>query len=322
MLALPDKWLWDFWLARDGATWHMFFLQADKSLGDPDLRHWHVSVGHATSADLRHWNYLGTCFSPAPAPAWDDCTTWTGSVMQGPDGTWHFFYTGTSHADKGMKQRIGHATGTDLHNWQRVGSGLMLDIDTALYEEYTPGFWHDRAFRDPWIIPDPDGAGWLMFFTARVPDCAEANSAGAIGLATSNDLYTWHLQPPVYAGGDFGQLEVPQVQKIGDKWYCLFATTENFWSRRYADAYGTPGAGGTHYLVADYPKGPWRVAEGKFLDGAPHCPRYSGKIVDTGTGHVFLSFENNDENGNFIGIINDPRPVEIDVAGRIIFSAP
>lgn len=323
MLALADKWLWDFWLAQDGATWHMFFLQADKSLGNPDLRHWNVSVGHAISDNLCDWDYLGTCFAPAATPAWDDYTTWTGSVMQGPDGLWHFFYTGTSHADQGMKQRIGHATSKNLHDWQRVGDGLMLDIDASLYEELSPGFWHDRAFRDPWVIPDPDKDGhWLMFFTARVPETAEANSNGAIGFATSHNLYDWKLQPPVYAGGDFGQLEVPQVQKIGDKWYCLFATTGNYWSSRYTAYYATPDVGGTHYLIADHPKGPWHVAKGAFLDGAPHCPRYSGKIIDTGAGHVFLSFENNDENGNFIGVINDPRPVEIAPDGRIIFSAP
>lgn len=322
MLALPDKWLWDFWIARDGDTWHMFFLQADKSLGNPDLRHWNVSIGHATSHNLTDWDYLGTCFAPAASPAWDDYTTWTGSVMQGPDGTWHFYYTGTSHADQGLKQRLGHAVSKDLHHWQRVEDGFMLDLDTRYYEEHMPNTWHDRAFRDPWVIPDPDGDGWLMFFTARIPDCAEANSAGAIGLATSQDLYSWQIQKPVYAGGDFGQLEVPQVQKIGDKWYCLFATTENFWSHRYAALYGQPGAGGTHYLVADHPKGPWRTAEDKFLDGDAHCPRYSGKMIDTGAGYVFMSFENNDAAGNFIGVINDPRPIEIDADGRIIFSVP
>ena len=80
-LALSDKWIWDFWLARHGEDWHIYFLQAAKSLGDPELRHRHVSVGHAVSLDLRDWKYLGTCFAPAKGPAWDDWTTWTGSVV-------------------------------------------------------------------------------------------------------------------------------------------------------------------------------------------------------------------------------------------------
>src|SRR4029079_4205540 len=35
MLALPDLWIWDSWAIRDGATYHLFFLQAPSSLGDP-----------------------------------------------------------------------------------------------------------------------------------------------------------------------------------------------------------------------------------------------------------------------------------------------
>ena len=36
-IALPTRWIWDSWYVRDGDLWHAFFLQADKSLGDPDL---------------------------------------------------------------------------------------------------------------------------------------------------------------------------------------------------------------------------------------------------------------------------------------------
>jgi len=317
MFALEDKWIWDFWTVRDGQTWHMFFLQADKSLGNPDLRHWNVSIGHATSLDLKSWNYLGTCFAPAATPAWDDYTTWTGSVIQADDGLWHFFYTGTSHADQGMKQRIGHATSKDLHNWQRCGEGLCLDIDPTLYEEHRPGFWHDRAFRDPWVIKNPEGHGWWMFITTRIPNHIEANASGAIGLATSQDLYHWQLQAPVYAGGHFGQLEVPQVQKIGTNWYCVFATTGNFWSHQYTAHYGAEADGGSHYLIASNPKGPWKIAEGKFLDGTPHCARYSGKIIITDEGPVYLAFENNTKDGCFIGSICDPVPVLVAQDGTL-----
>ena len=38
-LRLPDKWVWDFWLARDGTDYHAFYLQAPRALGDPELRH-------------------------------------------------------------------------------------------------------------------------------------------------------------------------------------------------------------------------------------------------------------------------------------------
>jgi hypothetical protein len=37
-LQLPDKWVWDFWLIRDAMDYHAFYLQAPRSLGDPELR--------------------------------------------------------------------------------------------------------------------------------------------------------------------------------------------------------------------------------------------------------------------------------------------
>jgi hypothetical protein len=69
-----------------------------------------------------------------------------------------------------------------------------------------------------------------MFMTARAPGIAEPNAGGTIGFATSPDLLTWTLQPPVYRGGMFGQMEVPQVFQYRGKWYCLFCTAAEHWS--------------------------------------------------------------------------------------------
>ncbi|MCY4260043.1 MAG: hypothetical protein OXC91_07240 [Rhodobacteraceae bacterium] len=221
MLTVPNTWIWDFWFARDGGLWHMFFLQAPASLPEADMRHWNVSIGKAQSRDLLNWEYQGEVFRPAPEPAWDDATTWTGSVVKDDAGLWHLFYTGTRKAEEGLRQRIGHATSSDLLHWTRWGDGLALDLDPTYYEVHDPSRWHDRALRDPWVMRDPDGDGWLMYFTARVPTIPEPNAAGAIGLARSDDLTSWKSRPPVFVGG-FGQLEVPQVTRIGNTWYCLF----------------------------------------------------------------------------------------------------
>lgn len=320
VLALKDKWIWDFWFARDGEDWHIYFLQADKSLGDPERRHRHVTQGHAVSRDLRNWTHLGTCFAPSKGPAWDDWTTWTGSVIA-HDGRWHLFYTGTRHGEEeGLKQRIGHATSTDMHSWERVGDGLCLDIGPG-YEEYTPGHWHDRAFRDPHVIRDPDGEGWLMYFTARVPGLAEPNAGGAIGLATSPDLNTWTLQPPVYAGGMFGQMEVPQVFEYRGRWYMMFCCAGDQWSEAYRALNPQTPVTGTHYLMADNPRGPWQVAPDPFFDGHEPAERYAGKVVDTGDGLVSFGFLHSAADGSFIGEVSDPAPVQVDANG-LLHTAP
>ena len=54
--------------------------------------------------------------TPGPAQGWDDLATWTGSVIE-HDGSWHMLYTGVSTVERGLVQRIGLATSTDLVTW-------------------------------------------------------------------------------------------------------------------------------------------------------------------------------------------------------------
>lgn len=319
-LSLENDWIWDSWYAHDGERWHGYFLKAPKSIGEPDLRHWNVSQGHAVSDDLVTWEHLGTTFAPAAGPAWDDYTTWTGSVVQGDDGLWHLFYTGTARAENGLYQRIGHATSRDMHGWKRVGNGLCLDLEggnAGHYEtEYDGELWHDRAMRDPWVMRDPEGDGWIMYFTARIPGAGEANAGGAIGFATSPDLYSWTLQPPVFEGG-YGQLEVPQVFARNGRWYCLFCTSAEHFSN--AQAAATPGGpvSGNHYLVAAGPRGPWSIAPGPFLDGAVPCRRYAARILQTGEEMVIMGFMDQDPDGQFGGYVMEPEPVVVDENGLL-----
>lgn len=319
VLKLDDKWVWDSWYVHDGERWHGYFLQAPKAIGDPELRHWNVTQGHAVSDDLVHWAHRGTCFAPAQTEAWDDYTTWTGSVVSGPDGRWHLFYTGTCRAEDGLYQRVGHATSDDLHHWQRVGDGLCLDLTgpaAAAYEtDHQVGFWHDRAMRDPWVMRDPEGDGWLMYFTARAAGIAEPNGGGAIGLAISPNLMEWTLQPPVFTGG-FGQLEVPQVFAVDDRWYCLFCTSADHYSKDQAESMPGGPVTGSHYLTAPSPRGPWTIAPGPFLDGALPCRRYASRIVETAQGLRIIGFVNRPE-GEFVGQLSDPDPVTVTADGSL-----
>jgi beta-fructofuranosidase len=320
VISIDGKWIWDSWYAHDGDTWHGFFLQADTSLIDPDLRHLNVTQGHATSKDLVNWTHFGTTFTPQrDGAAWDDSTTWTGSVVKGDHGLWHLFYTGTRLSEKSLYQRVGHATSTDLHNWQRVGDGLCLDLtgpNADCYEkDHAIGHWHDRAMRDPWVMRDPNGKGWLMYFTARAPGIPEPNAGGAIGFATSDDLYTWTLCPPVFTGG-YGQLEVPQVFEIEGSWYCLFCTAANQWSEQTCRTSQQIPVTGTHYLISDHPRGPWRIPPGPFLDGDNPCRRYAARIVDGPNGLVILGFADGGKD-RFGGYVMDPEPVAVSPDGLL-----
>ena len=106
MLRIDDRWVWDWWIADTDSEYHLFFLQAPRSLGDQVKRHLHATIGHAVSADLREWRSLPDALTPGPPGSWDDGSTWTGSTLWRGD-TWYTFYTGVSAEDRDV-QRIGH----------------------------------------------------------------------------------------------------------------------------------------------------------------------------------------------------------------------
>jgi beta-fructofuranosidase len=322
--VLENRWVWDFWIARDGADYHLFFLQADRALGDPELRHWNVSIGHAISTDLWDWRYLGNCFYPSAAPAWDDGTTWTGCVVK-HQSVWHLFYTGTSRAEGRKKQRIGLATSTDLHHWTRHPLNPIVDLDRRFYEEFDPAVWHDRSLRDPWVAPDPSGTGFRMWFTARAK-AGVADGRGVIGTAHSSDLKHWNVESPVTAGGDFGEVEVPQYLTIGGRHYLLFCTSAKHTSAlRKAELAkrGLTPETGTHYFVADHPQGPWRLGPLPFLCGPDFGDLYAGRIIDDANGNPkFLGFVGTGADGKFQGTISDPIGVIVGADGRLTLESP
>lgn len=316
-LILPDKWTWDFWLAEDDGAWHAFLLQADKSIGDPEQRHWHASVGHAVSRNLVDWDYLGTALAPAPGPAFDDSTTWTGCTLKHGD-EWLMFYTGNSRASQNKVQRIGLARSRDLHTWTRDPASPLVDDLPAPYENrHFPDRWHDRSLRDPDVRPDPTRGGWRMHFTARVENQA-ADAAGCIGAAWSSDLLNWTVLPPVVAPGIAGELEVPQFLEINGRWYLLFCTGANRLGREFLARHPeTAGFTGTHYFIADGPDGPWRLGKGMFFVGDRRGSRYAGKLAQTRDGLFFLAFLNFGEDGQFVGGLSDPVRVIVDGSGEL-----
>ena len=322
MLVVEGKWVWDSWYCTDDAgLWHAFFLQADRSLVDPELRHWNVTHGHATSHNLVDWTYHGTVFRPSAGPAFDDLTVWTGSVVRDDNGHWTLFYTGTSRREDGKVQRIGRATSTDLVNWTRQGLAVeRVGENAELYEDFVPSRWKDCSLRDPWVIRDPEGPGWLMYFTARSPLPDDTNASGAIGLAHSDDLKSWRLLPPAFVGG-FGEIEVPQVFEREGRWYCTFCTTARYWSDAYKASYPGAPVSGIHYLVANGPRGPWLIAEGHFLDGNSHTVRYAPRVV-THEGKDYVLAFNEGPPGEFSGTICDPIRLERTRNGRLQISAP
>jgi beta-fructofuranosidase len=315
-LHFDDKWLWDFWFAQDGADYHMFYLQADRALLNPDLRHWNVSIGHAVSQDLRQWTILPDALRPSERSGdFDDNTTWTGSIIH-HDGCWYLFYTGSMRADKGLVQRIGMATSNDLIHWEKAAHNPLIVADPQWYELLDLNLWHDQAWRDPHVVRDPQNGEFHAFITARVNYGAK-DGRGVIAHAVSRDLLQWQVQPPVTTPGDFGQMEVPQLLHIGSLYYLLFSTGGGHHSAARQQRGAAPVTG-THYLVSEKPYGPFRYLTDEFFVGDARGSLYSGKMIQGPDAQwYFMGFLNDGEDGQFIGDISDPLPVEVLEDGRL-----
>ncbi len=302
MLRLADHWVWDSWGAHDGDHHHLFFLRASRALHDPHRRHLRASVGHARSTDLSSWELLPDALVTSDGPSWDDQATWTGSVVRAPDGSWRMFYTGVSRAEQGLVQRVGVAASTDLVDWHRVGDGPLLEADPQWYEKLDLTAWIDEAWRDPFVFADPDGDGWHMLLTARVP-VGDAAGRGVIGRAWSADLERWEVRPPLTAPAGFGQLEVPQAVVVDGLPVLVFSC----WPDRAAPArHEGWERGGVWVVAGESLTGPWD------LDGATtfdHPSLYAARLVERRPGDwVLLGFRDT-EDGAFVGEIADPLPV-------------
>lgn len=317
MFRLPGSWVWDFWLADDGARYHLFFLHAPRALRDPDARHYAARIGHAVSDDLRTWERVPDALAPGDPPAFDDLATWTGSIIRHPDGRWFMCYTGATLdlASGKNVQSIGCATSTDLLTWHKA-PGPRVAADARWYEKVTDGQWHDEAFRDPFVVADPGGDGWHLLITARANHGA-ADDRGVVGHAWSADLESWEPRPPLTEPGQgFGQLEVLRIARVAGRDVLVFSCLASDLS---AARRQTGTTGGVWVTPAPSPLGPFDIAGAQQLTDDR---LYVGAFVaDRHTGEpMFLAFRNV-EDGEFVGEIADPVPASWD-GDRILLGPP
>lgn len=302
---LPDHWVWDFWLADDGTDYHLFYLHAPKSLGNPDLRHRNARIGHATSSDLVTWQSHGRILDTGAAGSFDDTATWTGSVVRGPDGLWRLYYTGSRflspHSNANV-ETVGMAVSTDLHNWKKL-PGPVSVADPQHYETLGSSSWPEEAWRDPWVFADPSG-GWHMLITARANHGPDAER-GVIGHAVSRDMQNWQAQPPLSTvNAGFAHLEVPQIVPVEGTLHLIFCCDSPKLSGRLAGQQG-----GIWSVAIPSPIGPYAIDRATLLVSQE---LYAGRIATDRRGRaVLLAFNNVQSEDGFAGSISDPLPLRV-----------
>jgi beta-fructofuranosidase len=315
MLRLADKWIWDFWVARRGREFHVFYLQAPRSLGDPALRHANATIGHAVSSDLRAWTVLPDALRPGPRGAWDDRAIWTGSIVS-HEGAWWCFYTGTRRGEDGRVQRVGAALSDDLLRWRKHPANPLIELDRGRYETLDTQEWFEQAWRDPWVMRMD--RVFHAFITARAAAGA-ADARGVVAHARSEDLERWEMGDPIAIepAGQFGHLEVPQVVALGSRWYLLFSTAAATHSAGWSKRTRREPRTGTYYAVGAAPTGPFSLLDSEPLGPGDGTTCYGGRVVDTDEGPKYLAFRAGDADGAFVGEVIDPLSVRIESDRRL-----
>lgn len=302
-LRLPDDWIWDFWLADTGTEYHIFYLRAPRSFGDPELRHANATVGHAVSDDLSRWTVLPDAIAPGEPGSWDDRAIWTGSIIE-VDDVWYMLYTGTSIAEGGNIQRIGLATSSDLTVWTRAGDSPVIDADGRWYEKLDDGEWPEEAWRDPWVVL-LDGK-FHALITAR-SKTGPSERRGVIGHAVSGDLHNWDVQPPLSDEDGFAHIEVPQTVEVAGRHFLVFSCQESRLSSERKNRPDKVTGDRTYMAPADGPLGRFRVSD---AIAALPPDQYSGRLIQNRDGiWVWLAFVARDDRGAFAGYITDPTPL-------------
>lgn len=321
--SLVDKWVWDFWLVSSDGQYHMFFLQADKSLGDPELRHWNVSVGHAISTNLRDWRVVRDAIAPSKneTSAADSCTTWTGSVIK-KGALWYLFYTGTSLAENGKVQRVCLATSNDLFDWTKQPENPLLELDPLWYDGLDFDRWHDASWRDPWVLADGSQDGYRMLVTCRI-NHGENDGRGAIGQAFSKDLLHWTAAPPLLAPGNYGEMEVPQIEKINGRYYLFCTVSDRHASLKQKSDPLDRSLTGLLYYVSEHIDGPYQTLGDGFLLADKIGKFYAARVIQGFDEQWYvMAFFDRDAEGKFVGGISDPIAINIMDDGRLSVANP
>jgi beta-fructofuranosidase len=313
VLVSPTHWIWDSWIADDGEHYHLFYLQAPRSLGDAGLRHLHATVGHARSTDLVEWEVLPDALGPTPS-SWDDVSIWTGSTVLGDDGIWRMYYTATNTRGYGVRdQRLGLAESDDLVTWRKCGTTPLLTADPRWYKTLPEDITASETWRDPQVFRDPGGDGWHMLITARSVTNGRHDD-GVLAHARSHELRTWELGPPICESGfGFGQLEVAQVKQLGGRWVLAFTCHphEMTAERRAVSGdfctWSVPGTGAFES---------WDIGLARPFTAEPDL--FAAPLVQQRDGTwALIGFRNTEPTGKLNFHILDPIRVELDERGYL-----
>ena len=203
---------------HDG-VWHVFYLhrRIDAAGAFPaDSAHeWF----HLVSRDLVRWEKQ----PPALLADENERVIATGSIVE-QDGVFHAFYSTRNRADKGPGlASVRVATSRDLVTWTKQPGEplLLLKRDVPVLGTYES----EPHFRDPHVFWNPQAKEWWLAIAVQQKLDPAYSYAGAVALATSQDLRKWTLRrEPMLASREGPASECPDVFPFGKGWALIYYT--------------------------------------------------------------------------------------------------
>jgi len=301
---MGDAW---YFVEEETDTVHMFYL-ADPLNGGKDF------AGHAISKDLVNWERLPRALETGPPGAWDDLRICTGSTIE-RDGRYWMAYSATSLNDSSWEelhrvQRVGMAVSDDLMTWTKLPENPVSEAKPPNYEKMSTGQRPMIHWRDPFLLDQ--GHEVYQFICAR-GGTGDSGRRGVVAVASSTDMRTWEVLPPLPHDRIADEMEVPQLYNVEGRWYLVFVTLGRFLTPEFAARFGDELPLRTNFsMVADSPLGPFHIhGTGQIVKHLPNQIFYAAQLVQF-KGEWYLLATEKDEKGSRI---SDPVPVYADATG-------
>ena len=201
------------------AAWHVFYLHRRIDAAGAFPADSEEELYHLVSRDLVHWEEL----PPAVLKDKNDPFIATGSLVE-KGGVFHAFYSTWNRAAKGPGLAcVRVATSRDLVTWTKQPGEPLLQLNRDVPALGT--YEANPNFRDPHVFWNPQAKEWWLAIAVTQKLEPAYPYAGAVALATSQDLRKWTLRrEPMLASREGPASECPDVFPFGKGWALIYYT--------------------------------------------------------------------------------------------------
>jgi beta-fructofuranosidase len=283
-----------YWRGR----YHLFYI-----FQDPALPHGGHCWGHASSADLLHWEYHPTALAPAPGDP--ETGIFSGCALVSKEGVPILVYHGVD-----VGTCLATAEDDNLLGWRKSAHNPVIPIP----RQGDPGWGVYNVF-DPhvWL----EGDTYYAILGGRVKPHDQYDTAY---LFTSDDLVHWRYERPFYQPNPaWTQPEedcaCPDLFPLGDR-HMLLCISHPYGARAYLGRWERREGVNTYvpeeHLRMNWPGGPCFAPE---------------SLVDDGGRRIFWAWALDQRAGeglvtNELGVMTLPRVLSLDDAGGLRIDPP